>query len=43
MRILETLFKSPTRYRVPEEFYDYENDPYALENLIDQERHTGKN
>ena len=27
-------------YRVPEEFYDYENDPCALKNLIDQARHT---
>ena len=29
-----TLFQ----YRVPEEFYDYENDPAALHNLIDDPR-----
>lgn len=27
------------RYRVPEEFYDYENDPCARKNLIDDPRH----
>ena len=27
---------------MPEEFYDYENDPCALKNLIDQQQHTGE-
>ena len=27
------------QYRVPEEFYDIENDPHALVNLIDSEEH----
>jgi N-sulfoglucosamine sulfohydrolase len=29
------------QYRVPEELYDFERDPDALVNLIDDERYAG--